>query len=110
MGMIALRDIFTILGTTALSIWLVVAPAYAGGKNLFEVDGNGSVMVVVPIIFSIFGSFSKRSRVFAGVLMLFWVVVGSFSVGLFYLPMVGCLLWPEKSRRRESFMTTLSVR
>jgi hypothetical protein len=107
--MVTRRGVLTILATVVISLGLLLAPTYRGSQRatLLQVNGYNSLILAVPVAISIFGSLSSRLRLFAGLLMLLWVAAGAFTVGLFYLPIVACLLWPEKRQHSASGLLTI---
>lgn len=108
--MITRRGVFTVLATLALSLGLLGAPLYtngSGSESFLQVNGFNSLIVFFPVAISILGLFSNRLRLFAGFLMLGWVVLGAWTVGLYYVPIAVCLLWPAKSPQEDSAMPTL---
>lgn len=104
------RGVLTVLATAATSFGLVFAPTYAslqGRATSFEVNGYNSLYELSPVAISILGLFSNRLRLFAGFLMLVWVVAASFSGGFFYIPIAAFLLWPSKDPQDDGKMITL---
>lgn len=109
--MTAHRGVLTVVGTILVSVGLLLIPTYAGPPQratLPQINGYHSVILAVPVAISILGALSNRLRVLAGLLMLLWVAAGVFTVGLFYLPLVACLLWP--ARRDRNGMGPLTLR
>ncbi len=102
------RGLLTILLTIAISLALLLLPTYESGVErftLFQVNGYRSFVLVVPVAISALGLFSNPLRLFAGLLMALWVAAAIFTVGLFYLPIVGCLLWPARHRENNHLLT-----
>jgi hypothetical protein len=85
------------LATVITSIVLLLAPTYrgSGGATLLQVNGYNGVILAIPVAISSLALFTRKLRLLAGVLMLLWVVAATFTVGLFYLPIVLCLVWPD---------------
>ena len=104
------RDLFAVLATLALSLGLLAAPLYSSGSQratFLQINGFHGLIVFVPVAISILGMFSDRLRVLAGFLMLGWVVVGAWTVGLFYIPIALCLLWPARHAQDDDGWSNL---
>lgn len=104
------RGVFTLLATLLISLALLAAPLYnrgSGRTTLLQVNGSGSLIVFLPVAISALGLFSNRLRLLAGCLMLVWVLAGSLSIGLFYLPIVPCLLWPVKPQQNDGNVASI---
>ncbi len=104
--MIAGRGAFTVLATVAVSLAMLASP-YSDGASFLHVNGAHSLVVLAPVALSVLALFSGRLRLFAGFLMLGWVVLGMLSVGLFYIPIAAFLLWPAKHGRDDGAVLTL---
>ncbi len=108
--MVTRRGVLTLIATAVLSLVLLIVPQYASGPEratLLQVNGSAGLIVILPIAVSLLPLFSSRLRLFAGFLMLCWVILGAWTVGLFYAPIAVCLLWPSTSRQADSAMPTL---
>ncbi len=108
--MITRRGVLTVIATLATSLALLGAPLYTNGsgrESFLQVNGFNSLMLAVPVAIGILGLFSNRMKLFAGFLMLGWVVLGALTIGLYYIPIAACLLWPVKSRQAEGSVPTL---
>lgn len=69
----------------------VVLPVYASGQTLLQVNGPSTLIVLlIPVVLSIWGLFANRwERVAGALLLLFSLVVFFLSgalIGLSYLP------------------------
>ncbi len=108
--MVTRRGVFTLLATLLISLALLAAPLYNSGSGrttLLQVNGSSGLIVFLPVAISVLGLFTNKLRLIAGCLMLGWVVLGMWSVGLYYIPIAVSLLWPSKNPPDDGKMITL---
>lgn len=79
----------------------------SGRESFLQVNGFNGLILAVPVAIGILGLFSNRRRLFAGFLMLGWVVLGAMTVGLYYIPIAVCLLWPAKRQQDDGNVPSL---
>jgi hypothetical protein len=81
-------------------------------ESLVDNEGTSVLLVLaIPLLFALVGAFAVRSRrrvviTAATVLLWIWVVIASFTVGMFYIPAAIALTfafaWSTESRPDEA--------
>jgi hypothetical protein len=76
-----------------------------------EINGpQGALMLVLAPLALGVPLVARRARIPVAGVMLLFVLASAATVGLFYLPSVMLLLWPEKSPARSEMVETPSPR
>lgn len=102
---------FAIASTVIASAYLLFGPVYAGrGESLWDVNGiRALVAVSIPLVLVVAPLFMKNpyyqrhAGIGAGILMFGIVLLGLFSIGLYYLPAAVALMlaWTGKRETDE---------
>ncbi len=92
-----IRAVASLLAAAVVSLLLLVMPVYSNGRTLLRVNGPRVFgILAIPIVIAIVPLIFPKLRVAAAVVMFVFVLIGGFSIGLFYVPSVVLLAWPER--------------
>ena len=76
---------------------LLILPVYSTGRTLLRVNGPRVFgILAIPIVIALGALVFSRLKIPAAIAMLVFVLIGGFSIGLFYLPAAIVLFWPER--------------
>jgi hypothetical protein len=83
----------------AAAIFLLVAPVYSNGRTLIQVNGwiallplSFPVIVAVTALVLSRSVLARRARWLAAMVLLGFVVLTGFSIGVFYLPAAAAMV------------------
>jgi hypothetical protein len=71
------------------ALFFLIFPAYSSGATLLQVNGSDALFpLFFPVIVALLALLLSQRvmRVVAAVLMAGFVLIGGFSIGLFYIP------------------------
>jgi hypothetical protein len=89
--------VISLVVTAIISLLLLIIPVYNNGQTLLKVNGPRVFGVLaIPVVIAIVPLIFPKLRVTAAVVMFVFVLIGGFSIGLFYGPSVVLLAWPER--------------
>jgi hypothetical protein len=89
--------VISLVVTAIISLLLLIIPVYNNGRTLLKVNGPRVFgILAIPIVIAIVPLIFPKLRVTAAVVMFVFVLIGGFSIGLFYGPSVVLLAWPER--------------
>jgi hypothetical protein len=92
-----IRAVASLLAAAVVSLLLLVMPVYSNGRTLLRVNGPRVFGVLaIPVVIATVPLIFPKLRVAAAVVMFVFVLIGGFSIGLFYVPSVVLLAWPER--------------
>jgi hypothetical protein len=92
-----IRAVASLLAAAVVSLLLLVMPVYSNGRTLLRVNGPRVFGVLaIPVVIATVPLIFPKLRVTAAVVMFVFVLIGGFSIGLFYGPSVVLLAWPER--------------
>ena len=82
-------SLLSLVLTLAVTVFVLFAPMYSSGAGILQTMGYVPPALFVPIAVAGLGLFPLRAlEIVAAVLMLAFAIVGGFSVGLMYVPVV----------------------
>jgi hypothetical protein len=85
-------SLISLVLTLIITLFVLFGPMYSSGDGVLQVMGYMPPSLFIPIAVAGLGLFHLRAvKVAAAILMLAFAIIGGFSVGLFYFPVVGLM-------------------
>jgi len=85
----SLLSFISLILTLAITLFVLFGPLYSNGAGVLRVMGYMPPSLLIPIAVAGLGLFHFRAvKIVAAVLMLAFAIIGGFSVGLLYFPVV----------------------